>query len=214
MDSINKAQNGVANAHGVHPGQNGIKNNNNNSDGEDDDDDMEEDNQSPHSRSPEGSTSEQSLTSPAGFSSLPSLGSPNSVASPSDPGISGHLPPGPGGASNGADWYRPSGHGAFKPPSASTSGSLPPGPPPSGSGLYHQQQMYHQHAMAAAAAAHAAQMNNRPPVGKDPRDCMNPLSVSQLTGSSHCNAPGAPGVPMGPPGVPAQADKRALPLMT
>merc|ERR1712122_132924 len=80
------------------------------SDGEDDLD--EEEDESPDSRSL-GSTSEQSLTSPAGFSSLNSSGSPASIASPSTPS-------GFEAAVSHADHFRPSfGVGAFKPPSTS-----------------------------------------------------------------------------------------------
>ena len=172
------------------------------SDGEDDLDDLDED-ESPDSRSL-GSTSEQSLTSPAGFSSLNSLGSPASIASPSTPS-------GFEAAVSQADLFRPSVFGAFKPPP--TSSACPPGGQGPGPGHYpnHHQMLLHQQ--------HQAQMFGfRPPVGTDPRDSKNPLSISQLTGV--CSAPGPVGMPGHHPsggpvvGGPPGADKRALPLMT
>ena len=176
------------------------------SDGEDDLDDLDDD-ESPDSRSL-GSTSEQSLTSPAGFSSLNSLGSPASIASPSTPS-------GFEAAVSQADLFRPSVFGAFKPPSTSacsTGGGpgLQGGGPP-GHYTNHHQMLLHQQ--------HQAQMFGfRPPVGTDPRDSKNPLSISQLTGV--CSAPGPVGMPGHHPtggpvvGGPPGADKRALPLMT
>ena len=181
------------------------------SDGEDDDiDDIDDiDDQSPDSRSL-GSTSEQSLTSPAGFSSLNSLGSPASIASPSTP-ISQTLESSGVGATSGSDLFRPSIYGAFKPPTlpASTATSTTPaGYQPPG-----QPQQPHLHPMF--------QHHIRPPVGTDPRDSKNPLSISQLTGNFHHHphphlhhvGHGHPGGP-GPGGHHAAPDKRALPLMT
>lgn len=168
------------------------KNNNHNSDGEDDDEDDDEDH-SPDSRSL-GSTSEQSLTSPAGFSSLNSLGSPASIASPSTPS-------GFEAAVSQADLFRPSIaglYGAFKPPPASAASTATSNAPA-------YQPPAHLHPM----------FHHRPPVGTDPRDSKNPLSISQLTGNFppplvHHHQLHHP--PVGPGGGPP--DKRALPLMT
>ena len=158
-----------------------------------------------------GSTSEQSLTSPAGFSSLNSLGSPASIASPSTP-VSQTL--------ESSD-FRPSMFGAFKPPNmpASTATSTTPaGYQPGGLGSIPGGSQSHHH-------PHLHQMfqHHRPPVGTDPRDSKNPLSISQLTGNFHhpishhlplnhvSHHPGGPGsIPGGHPAP----DKRALPLMT
>merc|ERR1739838_114798 len=97
---------------------------------------------SPDSRSL-GSTSEQSLTSPAGFSSLNSLGSPASIASPSTPQT----------LEASGDFLRGASvmvYGAFKPPSmpASTATSTTPaGYQPGGLGSIpagsHQPHHYH-----------------------------------------------------------------------
>ena len=146
------------------------------SDGEDDDiDDIDDiDDHSPDSRSL-GSTSEQSLTSPAGFSSLNSLGSPASIASPSTP-ISQTIESS-GATTAASDLFRPSIYGAFKPPTlpASTATSTTPAgyQPPGQPAL----QQPHLHPMF--------QHHIRPPVGTDPRDSKNPLSISQLTGNFH-----------------------------
>ena len=150
------------------------------------DEEEDDEDQSPDSRSL-GSTSEQSLTSPAGFSSLNSLGSPASIASPSTPSQFE-------AAVSQADLFRPSIYGAFKPPpgpAASTATSSAP--------AYQPQPMFH-----------------RPPVGTDPRDSKNPLSISQLTsnfGAVHHHHHHHPHH-HGGPGPGAAPDKRALPLMT
>jgi hypothetical protein len=172
------------------------------SDEEDDDEDDDVDSPTSHQgRNSVESTSEQSLTSPAGLSSLPSIGSPQgSVASPSTPGGYEHmginssagslLPGGP----DPTYWYsRP--QGAFKPPAASAAGSM-----------YHSS--LQQHAQHFQALQHYQQqlvaggLLHRQPVGTDPRDSKNPLSVSQLTGN-HCSTsshhPSNPVVPNGPP---------------
>ena len=159
-----------------------------NSDGEEDDDldDIEnDDDQSPrdsrNGRESLESNSEQSVTSPAGFGSLPSLGSPASVASPSDPtnyeSISNV------GSSNSSNWFSPpqqgsaSSTGAFKPPIPTSTAfqSAPqqfhPGNPYNAYyGLMHNMQFLHN--------------MQKVPVGTDPRDAKNPLSISQLTGNS------------------------------
>jgi len=169
------------------------------SDDEDEDDDDED--HSPDSRSL-GSTSEQSLTSPAGFSSLNSLGSPASIASPSTPSQFEAVV-------SQADLFRPSstyGGGAFKPPSASTSGGS------GGGGLaaqhqlmmqqqqqqqqHHQQQLSHQHFLQQQQQHMFPHLNLRPPVGTDPRDKNHPFSISQLTGKVS-----ASGHPLGGPQV-------------
>ena len=160
---------------------------------EDEDDDIDDDDNSPTShqgRNSVESTSEQSLTSPAGFSSLPSIGSPaGSVASPSTPGgyenLGGSITSSAGSMLGGGPdpsyWYsRP--HGAFKPPA-----------PTPGNNMYnlqhaHQLQALHHYQQQLAAGG----LHHRPPVGTDPRDSKNPLSISQLTGnhsssSSHPN---------------------------
>ena len=109
------------------------------SDGEEDDDlediahDMNDDDQSPrdsrNGRESLESNSEQSVTSPAGFGSLPSIGSPASVASPSDSSnyeTSLGLVP-----SSSSNWFSPpqqgstSSTGAFKPPVPTSSASAP-----------------------------------------------------------------------------------------
>jgi len=188
------------------------------SDGEDDLEDEED--ESPDSRSL-GSTSEQSLTSPAGFSSLNSLGSPASIASPSTPS-------GFEAAVSQADLFRPSVFGAFKPPST----SVGPGGGGGNSVHYPASSTSAASAAASAAAAHHQMLLHqhqqqqmfqhlRPPVGTDPRDSKNPLSISQLTGN-FCSPPigGHPGHhhhghhPSGHPGGHPSTDKRALPLMT
>lgn len=188
-------------------------NHSDNSDNDDDHDD-EDDNSGPDSKSL-GSTSEQSLTSPAGFSSIHSLGSPASIASPSTPSQFE-------AAVSQADLFRHSSYGAFKPPSgphlnpavsSSSNSTFNPQnhilPPPGHPGQHHPHAMFGLH--------------HRPPVGTDPRDSKNPLSISQLTGN-FCSAAGAPNVgqyslnhhniPGGPTGPPNVPDKRALPLMT
>ena len=185
------------------------------SDGEDDDiDDIDDDDQSPDLRSL-GSTSEQSLTSPAEVSSLNSIGSPASIASPSTP-VSQTL-------ESSGDFRL--GFGAFKPPNmpASTATSTTPaGYQPGSLGSIPGSSQPHHH-------PHIHQMfqHHRPPVGTDPRDSKNPLSILQLTGNSgnfhhHSQShhlplnhvsqhPGGPGsIPGGHPAP----DKRALPLMT
>ena len=188
------------------------------SDGEDDLEDEED--ESPDSRSL-GSTSEQSLTSPAGFSSLNSLGSPASIASPSTPS-------GFEAAVSQADLFRPSVFGAFKPPSTSV------GPGSGGGNSVHYPSSTNAASAAASAAAAHHQMllhqhhqqqqqmfqHLRPPVGTDPRDSKNPLSISQLTGN-FCSPPIGghpghhhPGHPGGHPVGHPPTDKRALPLMT
>jgi len=165
------------------------------SDGEDDDDD-DDDDHSPDSRSL-GSTSEQSLTSPAGFSSLNSLGSPASIASPSTPSQFEAVV-------SQADLFRPSVFGAFKPPSTSAA------PGAGGLGPHHhlmmqQHQQQQQHFLQQQQQMFQHMNHHRPPVGTDPRDSKNPLSISQLTSSWQPPV----GPPVGPP-----TDKRALPLMT
>ena len=177
---------------------------NRNSDGDDDEDDDDDEDNSPDSRSL-GSTSEQSLTSPAGFSSLNSLGSPASIASPSTPSQFEAVV-------SQADLFRPSVFGAFKPPSTSTSGGLTPH-----HHLMMQQQQQQQQQHFLQQQQHMfPHMNHRPQVGTDPRDSKHPLSVSQLT-NNYCSSAGHPGVvggpPVGPP-VGPPADKRALTLMT
>ena len=177
---------------------------------EDDDEDLDDDDDnSPTShqgRNSVESTSEQSLTSPAGFSSLPSIGSPaGSVASPSTPGGYEHLGSSSvtssaggmlGGGPDPSYWYsRP--QGAFKPP-----------PPSAAASMYHHSSLQ-QHAHQLQALHHYQQqlaaggLLHRPPVGTDPRDSKNPLSISQLTGN-HCSTsnhhPVNPVVPnVGPP---------------
>ena len=167
------------NGHGIH------------SDGDEDDIEDDDDN-SPrgfgNGRESLESNSEQSMTSPAGFGSLPSLGSPASLASPSTPQAFELANSGP---SNGnSDWLRPSapsasvGMGAFRPPvinptssaSSSTSGST------SESSLYHQ---FHAGPFYPynGLMQHNMQNAHREPVGTDPRDSKNPLSISQLTGT-------------------------------
>ncbi|XP_040582396.1 uncharacterized protein [Lepeophtheirus salmonis] len=127
------------------------------SDGEEEEEDEEDSEDGTSHPGSLESPSEPSLTSPAGFSSLPSLGSPASIASPLTPG---------GGAES--DWLRFSnGPGAFKPPSMT--------PPFAAAAAM-------QHHLAAVAAV-AGSMQQRPPVGTDPRDSKNPLSISQLTGN-------------------------------
>ena len=179
------------------------------SDDEDDDiddiDDLDDDNSptSHQGRNSVESTSEQSLTSPAGFSSLPSIGSPaGSVASPSTPGGYEHMGGSItssassmlGGGPDPSYWYsRP--QGAFKPPASSTAGSM-----------YHSSLQQHAHHFQALQHYQqqlvAGGLLHRPPVGTDPRDSKNPLSVSQLTGN-HCSTsshhPSNPVVPNGPP---------------
>ena len=111
--------------------------------------------------------------------------------------------------------------GAFKPPNmpASTATSTTPaGYQPGGLGSIPGGSQSHHH-------PHLHQMfqHHRPPVGTDPRDSKNPLSISQLTGNFHhpishhlplnhvSHHPGGPGsIPGGHPAP----DKRALPLMT
>ena len=204
---------GQPNSHGGNPGAfgnnnkyvssiNGSAHSDSGSDAEtdDEDDDMEDgrDGGGREDRSNKGSlesTSEQSLTSPAGgFGSLPSLGSPSgSVASPSTPSAAPPPLPLPQPPSHfgqpEVDWTRGFMGGAFKPPAG-----LPP---------YHYQPAMHQAAVvaaaaggfhppsaaagsAAAAAAAAAASRGKLGaaglnVGNDPRDSKHPLSVMQLT---------------------------------
>jgi hypothetical protein len=142
------------------------------------------------------STSEQSLTSPAGgYGSLPSLGSPSgSVASPSTPSTvpSTHFTNADAVAVN--DWFRHSAAmgGAFKPPFgaqhylaaqaaqqqaaalAAARGFHPPLPSAAAGSA----------AAAAAAAVAAARKHlggGGSNIGNDPRDSKHPLSVMQLT---------------------------------
>ena len=169
------------------------------SDGDDDDDDDDiddidddDDDNSPTShqgRNSVESTSEQSLTSPAGFSSLPSIGSPaGSIASPSTPGGYENRPGSVtssagsmlGGPPDPSYWYsRPP--GAFKPPApaSAVNGNMNMFQHhPSFQHAHHLQALQqYQQQLAAGALLH------RPPVGTDPRDSKNPLSISQLTGS-------------------------------
>ncbi len=159
------------------------------------------------------SNSEQSLTSPAGFSSLPSLGSPSgSVASPSTPGTYENTPSSVGTApgsllSGGQDppyWYpRPHG-GAFKPPSSSSSG-----------GMYQPSSLQHAHSIQALHHYHQqlAALQQRAPVGTDPRDAKNPLSISQLTGN-HCSTSSHHGGSVSVAPGPAPDSKRTLLGMT
>lgn len=197
----------ASSANPAHPGGPGPANNGEmghyrkHSDGEDDDDE-DEDDASPDSRSL-GSQSEQSLTSPAGFSSLNSLGSPASIASPSTPS-------GFEAAVSQADLFRPSLYGAFKPPPMPSTASASSTVTSTASGGFQ--------APPALGHAHLHPMfHHRPPVGTDPRDSKNPLSISQLT-SSFAPHPGLHHHQLHPVGVPGGGaggpDKRALPLMT
>jgi hypothetical protein len=176
-------------------------------DDDDDDDDLDDDTSptSHQGRNSVESTSEQSLTSPAGFSSLPSIGSPaGSVASPSTPGgyenLAGSIPSSAGGMLGGPPdpsfWYsRPS--GAFKPPAP----AAPPGLYPNHASFQHAQQLQALHAHYQQLQA-AGGMLHRPPVGTDPRDSKNPLSISQLT-SNHTSSPSLPAAGLGVVGLPA-----------
>ncbi|XP_059092492.1 protein pangolin, isoforms A/H/I/S-like isoform X2 [Tigriopus californicus] len=155
------------------------------SDGEDDDD------ESPGEASPMGlngpasveSTSEPSLRSPAGFHSLPSIGSPggSSIASPSTPSSSSLTTSNydnPMASFLASDWFSrasavaAAGGGAFKPPA------------------------YFHH------------MPQRAAVGRDPKDSNHPLSVTQLTGGGGSCTPAASENLVGPPHAPPSADKR------
>ena len=198
---------GQPNSHGGNPGAfgnnnkyvssiNGSAHSDSGSDAETDDDDMEDGSNKGSNKGSLESTSEQSLTSPAGgFGSLPSLGSPSgSVASPSTPSAAPPPLPLPQPPSHfgqpEVDWTRGLVMGgAFKPPAG-----LPP---------YHYQPAMHQAAVvaaaaggfhppsaaagsAAAAAAAAAASRGKLGaaglnVGNDPRDSKHPLSVMQLT---------------------------------
>ena len=133
------------------------------------------------------SPSEQSLTSPAGFSSVPSIGSPggSSIASPSTPSSShlAHLTSAASAFENNpmasflaSEWFNRSqgggaGQGAFKPPVYAFGGQ-------------------------------------KPQIGTDPKDSNHPLSVNQLTNGS---SPGSPSM-MGKPlvGAPSPVDKKPL----
>lgn len=134
------------------------------------------------------SPSEQSLTSPAGFGSLPSIGSPggSSIASPSTPSSShlAHLSSASAAAFENnpmasflaSEWFSRSqagaaGQGAFKPPVYGFGGQ-------------------------------------KPQIGTDPKDSNHPLSVNQLTNGS---SPGSPSM-MGKPlvGAPSPVDKKPL----
>eukprot|EP00095_Tigriopus_kingsejongensis_P004325 snap_masked-scaffold228_size248166-processed-gene-1.8 protein:Tk04325 transcript:snap_masked-scaffold228_size248166-processed-gene-1.8-mRNA-1 annotation:"---NA---" len=181
--------NGIGNPPGSAAGGKGS--NNFHSDGEDDE-------ESPGEASPLGlngpasmeSSSEQSLTSPAGFHSLPSIGSPggSSIASPSTPSSSSLVAntlDNPMASFLASDWFTrasavaAAGGGAFRPPS------------------------YFNHLPA------------RPPVGTDPKDSNHPLSVTQLTGggSGSCTPASADNL-VGPHHAAPSADKRTLLGMT
>ena len=198
------------------------------SDGDDDDDDDDiddidddDDDNSPTShqgRNSVESTSEQSLTSPAGFSSLPSIGSPaGSVASPSTPGGYESVPGSVtssaagmlGAPPDSSYWYsRPS--GAFKPPAPAPPTNMNMYPHhPAFSHAHHLQALQHYQQQLAAGG-----MIHRPPVGTDPRDSKNPLSISQLTGS-HTSSASHPNPGPIPNGRPDNSDlKRPEPKST
>ena len=174
-----------------------------NSDGEDDDDlediehDMNDDDQSPrdsrNGRESLESNSEQSVTSPAGFGSLPSIGSPASVASPSDSSnyesSIGLVPP------SSSNWFSPPQQG-----STSSTGAFKP-PVPTSSAFQSAHQQFHpgNPYNAYYGLLHPLYNMQKVPVGADPkynpRDAKHPLSISQLTGNSvgqvhgACNAP-------------------------
>ena len=166
-----------------------------NSDGEDDDDlddiehDMNDDDQSPrdsrNGRESLESNSEQSVTSPAGFASLPSIGSPASVASPSDPSSfessMGLV------SSNSTNWFSPP-----QQSSTGSSGAFKP-PVPTSSAFQSAHQQFHPGHPYNAYYGLYPFLQNMPkgPVGTDPRDAKNPLSISQLTGNSVGDVHGA-----------------------
>lgn len=202
---------GVNGSAGLHPGAiTGHEGNNNigkgqdmnghmiNSDGEDDDDDDEDDDsdsQTPDSNgmaadrergngggSLGSGTSELSLTSPAGFSSIPSLGSPaGSIASPSTPSATSTTQPqsafSEAGSRASLDLLR----NYYRPPLSSSSGATPSTAAPSFGGPFNHSS--HLAAVAVAAASHHPHLHPPPHVGTDPRDSKHPLSVMQLTGS-------------------------------
>ena len=162
-----------------------------NSDGEEDDDldDVEHENNiddhsprdSRNGRESLESNSEQSVTSPAGFGSLPSLGSPASVASPSDPSNYESMSNVGSVPSNSSSWFNPpqqssaNSTGAFKPPIPTSSAF------PSAHQQFHPGHPYNAYYGLMHPFLHNMQ---KIPVGTDPRDAKNPLSISQLTGNS------------------------------
>ena len=158
-----------------------------NSDGEGDDDleDEDDDDQSPrdsrNGRESLESNSEQSVTSPAGFSSLPSLGSPASVASPSDQHNFESVSSIASVPSNASSWFSPPPPGA----GSSTGAFKPPIPNPATFQSPHQQ-FHPGHSYSAYYGLMQPFLHNmqKVPVGTDPRDAKNPLSISQLTGNS------------------------------
>ena len=212
-----------------------------------DDLDEDEDEASPGERKSLESD-EQSLTSPAGFASLPSIGSPvGSLASPQTPSNADHHQAANNGFGAAADWFRHSAGsgGAFKPPvpsGPSAGSSLPPSTSaPSSAAPFNQfgmnllaggdprtQYAYngliaaHQAAVSSASAGHGGHLpppgqpmglikGQHKPVGNDPRDSKNPLSISQLTTTSSNSSSGSSSkavkneqhapAPMGPTGA-------------
>lgn len=200
------------------------------SDGEDDDDDEEQESNASgggpggsHNGGGSGqtngldsleSTSEHSVTSPAGFSSLPSLGSPSgSIASPSTPASYHHPPPPPPSSSTipssfDADWFSraaaasnaaaAAAAGAFRPPTSMAAYAF------SAQAAAHAAQAAQQAAFSAARQFHHQPLGGLR--GNDPRDSKHPLSVTQLTGGG---AAGPPGFSGGSPSA-AVTDKRTL----
>jgi hypothetical protein len=109
-----------------------------------------------------------------------------------------------GGPPDPSYWYsRPS--GAFKPPAPASS-------------VNGNMNMYHpfQHAHHLQALQHYQQqlaaggMLHRPPVGTDPRDSKNPLSISQLTGS-HSSSASLPNPGSLSNGLPDNSDLKSKP---
>jgi len=167
-----------------------------NSEGEDDEDlddlhDMNDDDQSPrdsrNGRESLESNSEQSVTSPAGFASLPSIGSPASVASPSDPSSYESMVNGGLVSSNSSSWFSPPQQG-----STGSSGAFKP-PVPTSSAFQSAHQQFHPGHPYNAYYGLYPFLQNMPkgPVGTDPRDAKNPLSISQLTGNAVGDVHGA-----------------------
>ena len=175
--------------------QEDIKNNGRsvNSEGEDDDDleDLEHDlndDQSPgesrNGRESLESNSEQSVTSPAGFGSLPSLGSPASIASPSDPSSFESMSNIGLSHSNSSNWFSPPSQQQGS--TATTGGAFKP-PAPTSSAFQSAHQQFHPgHPYNAYYNLLQNPLYNmqKIPVGTDPRDAKNPLSISQLTGNA------------------------------
>ena len=164
-----------------------------NSEGEDDEDleDLDHDlndDQSPgesrNGRESLESNSEQSVTSPAGLGSLPSLGSPASIASPSDPSSFESMSNIGLSHSNSSNWFSPPSQQQGS--TATTGGAFKP-PAPTSSAFQSAHQQFHPgHPYNAYYNLLQNPLYNmqKMPVGTDPRDAKNPLSISQLTGNA------------------------------